>query len=197
LLLPPFFKNVSDLGIVEYYKAIIHAVGHNIMKVVLYHIPQFTGVPITFDVVKALHEEFPSTIIALKESEGNLAFTKRLVASIPNFKVFVGHERQIIEAVSSGGAGSICGIANVYPEFILSLYQLAKNTPYASNPDQLEKFFAAMGRLNFVAVFKAIMANRFGSKWMTVRPPLVPLTPGEVTSFLASLTQTKLESPKQ
>jgi len=159
----------------------------------LYHIPQFTGVPISHGVVKALHEEFPATVVGLKESEGNLAYAKQLITAFPNFKVFVGNERQIIEAVCAGGAGTICGVANVYPELVCSLFHSAKKSQSATNPEQLDKFFSAMGRLNFVAAFKAIMEKRHGELWKVVRPPLVPLDLIDATNFLEGLKQAKLE----
>ena len=52
LVLPPFFyKGVSDDGVVEYYKRVVEEVGDNNLKYILYHIPQVSGVNISFDVI--------------------------------------------------------------------------------------------------------------------------------------------------
>jgi 4-hydroxy-tetrahydrodipicolinate synthase len=199
LIAPPtFYKNNSEIGIINYYKTIITRIAvfdeSRKMKILLYHIPQFTGVPITHAVVKALHEEFPNTVIGLKESEGNISYAKELIKSFPNFKVFVGYERQMIEAVRSGGAGTICGLVNVYPDLICSLFKQAKTFPENSgNPPELDKFVSAMGKHNFVVAFKAIMESRNGNLWRVVRPPLSVLSETDAKQFIDALREAHLE----
>lgn len=189
---PTFFKNVSDEGVIAYYRAVITGISSEKIKVILYHIPQFTGVPITHAVVKTLLQEFPNTVVGIKESEGNISYSKLLVEQHPNFKVFVGNEKQIIEAVRFGGAGSICGIANLYPELICSLYKIGKE-PVGTNPEKLLSFFESMGKLNFVAAFKSIMEKRFGESWATLLPPLTPLTEQERVKFLSAIVSSGIE----
>lgn len=125
LIAPPFFyKSVSEEGVINFYKKIIRSVNHKELKILLYHIPQYSGVPITLNVIKTLTEEFPNTVIGIKESEGNLDFTKEILSTLKDFKVFVGNESHISEAVQLGAAGGISGIANAYPELICSLFDL-------------------------------------------------------------------------
>jgi len=199
LIAPPsYYKNNSELGIIDYYKAIITriAVFDELRKIriLLYHIPQFTGVPVTLGVVKALHEEFPNTVIGLKESEGNISYAKELIKTFPNFRVFVGHERHMMEAVRSGGAGTICGMVNVYPDLICSLFKQAKRfTENSVNPPELDKYCCASGKYNFVVAFKAIMASRSGNLWRVVRPPLSVLSETESKQFIDALREAHLE----
>ena len=73
LVLPPFFyKGVSDEGVIEYYKRVIEEVGNNELKYILYHIPQISGVPITFDIIEKLIKLYPNNVVGMKDSSGDL-----------------------------------------------------------------------------------------------------------------------------
>ncbi|MGZ3634037.1 MAG: dihydrodipicolinate synthase family protein, partial [Parachlamydiaceae bacterium] len=64
LVAPPcFFKNVTDEGIVSFYREVIQRIPDSRLRVILYHIPQYTGVPLTLNIVKTLCTEFPDTVI--------------------------------------------------------------------------------------------------------------------------------------
>ncbi len=187
LITPPsFFKHVSEEGVIAFYREIIQKVNDPNLRIILYHIPQFSGVPITLGIIAVLRQEFPEIVVGLKESEGNLAWMKRIIAAHPGFKVFVGNEKQIIEAVHCGAAGSICGIANLYPELICSLYFQGKQNSQ-ENPTQLNDFFEAMKGYHFISVFKAWMEKSKGEAWHCIRPPLLPLNTEQKNAFISKL----------
>ncbi len=170
LIAPPcFFKNVTEEGILTFYREVIRRIYNPKLQVILYHIPQFTGVPLTVNIVKTLCEEFPGIVIGLKESEGNLSFTKAILREVPQCKVFVGFEKQIPEAVKAGAAGSICGMANLWPELICSLCEKRELSP------EFEQKVRAIEKYPFIACFKAILAKK-SPDWELLRPPLVPLS---------------------
>lgn len=183
---PSFFKNVSEEGIIAYYREIIERVADPSFRLIVYHIPQFTGVPITLNIVKSLHREFPDTVIGIKETEGNLEFAKQIIEALPNLHVFVGNEKNIIEAASLGASGSICGMANLYPERICSLYQQGKKA-LCPNPREMDAFFEAMRDYPFIAAFKALMEHKKGSAWHALRPPLMPLSGKQRQDFIARI----------
>ena len=186
LICPPsFFKNVSEEGVIAFYREIIRRVDHPNLRIILYHIPQYSGVPITLKIAETLHSQFPNTVIGIKESEGNLPLAKAMIDQLPHFKVFVGSERQIIEATFYGAAGSICGLANLYPELICSLLSQGKQS-LRENPRELTAFFEARNGYPFISVCKAVMEKRRGSVWHALRPPLVPLTTEEKEAFFSA-----------
>lgn len=161
LLSPPcFYKNIAEAGVVAYYTHVIERVPE--AKILLYHIPQLTGISITCAIIKALTELFPENIVGIKESEGNPAFIKELINTFPRLKVFVGKEKLLSDAMQEGAAGAICGLANIYPEEIVSLYQ--------QKPCDLPEL--AKG-VHFIVALKAIMQSRRGKSWRLVRPPLI------------------------
>ncbi|MBX7066981.1 MAG: dihydrodipicolinate synthase family protein [Parachlamydiales bacterium] len=166
LICPPsFYKNVTDEGVIDYYRVILRSVPQ--IKMLLYHIPQYSGVPISIRTIRALREEFPKNVFGLKESEGNQPLVKEVVKSFPGFQVFVGKESQIIEAVHAGGAGSICGLANLFPELIVSLYGHS-----GPNPKELEEIVNQFRKNSFIPAAKAWLEKKTGESWKVVRPPL-------------------------
>lgn len=176
LIAPPFFyKNVSDAGVIAFYKKVIQEIDHPDLKILLYHIPQLSGVPITVNVIKALREEFPGRVIGLKESEGNLPLTKEILSSFPDFRVFVGHEVQISEAIQLGAAGGISGLANAYPELISSLYAYGKDQKQPNNNEQFQSIVKAVKEYPIFPAIKNLIEKQKGPAWHIVRPPLVPL----------------------
>lgn len=189
---PSFYKNIQDVGVLAYYRQLIERVAHQDLRLLLYHIPQYSGVPISLNVVKALSKEFPSIVVGIKESEGNLALTQAILQECPAFQVFVGNEKQIIESVHRGGSGSICGLANLYPEWICSLYLEGKRG-LLPNPPRLDALFQALQGLPFSAAAKAVMAQREGDHWLSVRPPLLPLDEKQRMALLAALEECGLE----
>jgi 4-hydroxy-tetrahydrodipicolinate synthase len=145
LVVPPFFyKQTTEAGVIAYYKALLQEVNDPNLKVILYHIPQFSGVSITLNIIKALSTEFPNQVIGIKESEGNFALTQEILRQLPDFKVFVGNELQLAEAVRLGAAGSICGMANSYPELVCSLYAYGKDSSLPNRQEEIEKKIAAV-----------------------------------------------------
>ena len=79
LMLPPFyFKNVSDDGVFAYYSEIIERVGSDKLGIYLYHIPQFTQVPITLSLIERLLKRYPNTVLGAKDSSGDWANSKAM-----------------------------------------------------------------------------------------------------------------------
>lgn len=189
LIVPPsFYKNIKDDGVIAYYREIIERVANPDLKVILYHIPQYSGISITINVIDRLVKEFPSTIIGIKESEGNLLFAKSIIDAFPKLQLFVGNERQIIASVNYGGAGAICGIANLYPELMVSLYNQGKIGPSPNRPE-LDALFHALKDLPFIPAAKAFMEHEIGEEWHALRAPLMPLSIEQRSLFLSKLAE--------
>ncbi len=189
LIAPPcVYKNPQEEGVIQFYRTLILKLNNPKLKILLYHIPQLTGVPITFNIIEQLITEFPEVIIGLKESESNLTYLKSLTTSFPTLQVFVGSETQLIEGLSHGAQGAICGLANCFPELIASLMKAKEN------PNELLDIAAARKGLHFVPAFKALVEHERGTIWHTLRPPLMPLTNLERSMYLSQIHKIKLEA---
>jgi 4-hydroxy-tetrahydrodipicolinate synthase len=177
---PSYYKNISDEGLLAFYQRIIEEVADPDFRIILYHFPKLSGVPITLKLIEQLREKYPSIVVALKESDGDFSLVQSAIENFSGFKVFVGNERQIAAAVRLGGAGTISGVANLYPELVCSLYK-------QGNQMALDPFFQALKQHPFIASAKALMAQRHGKAWATLRPPLAPLSAKDRQSFLKAL----------
>jgi len=176
LIVPPFFYNkVDDSGVIEFYRKIIQKTNHPDLKILLYHIPQYSGVPITINIIKKLREEFPNNVIGIKESEGNLSFAKEVLSTFPGFKVFVGNELHISETVQLGGAGAICGIVNAFPELICSLYEYGKDQQKSNKNEIVQNIVRSIKKYPSLPSIKNIVEKQKGTAWHVLRPPLIPL----------------------
>jgi 4-hydroxy-tetrahydrodipicolinate synthase len=170
LMMPPyFFKNVSDAGIISFYREVIQKVNHPDLKIFLYHIPQFSGVRISLDVIRKLHGEFPNTVIGMKESEGNFELVQAILKEFPHFQLLVGNETMIADAVCLGAAGGVSGIANICPQLICSLYKGKERQ------SEIEAFMRILGSHHFIPAIKSVLEQKKGASWSLLRPPLVPL----------------------
>ncbi len=172
---PSFYKNVQEEGVIAYYREVIRRTAWSKLKVILYHIPQYSGVPISLKTIESLRKEFPGIVMGIKESEGNLDFTKAILERFPGFKVFIGNESQISESVRSGGSGAICGLANLYPELICGLYERKKES------NNIDLIFQIIQGYPFISTAKACKG------WHFVRPPLVPLCLAEALDLQRKL----------
>lgn len=186
LVLPPFFfKDVSDDGVYASYARVIDGVADARLRLFLYHIPQVSGVPIADAVIARIAAAYPTQLAGVKDSECNLEHSLRLLASFPQLAIFVGFEPHLPAALAAGGAGTICGIANLYPRLIRRLFDQALVPDHREDLARVERFIAALEHYPLFAAFKALQAEQTGEPaWNALRPPLVPLDPGARSAWL-------------
>lgn len=179
LMMPPyFFKKVSDAGVIQFYREVIHKVNHPDLKIILYHIPQHSGVRISLEVIRTLTKEFPNTVIGMKESEGNFELVEGVLKEFPHFQLLVGNETMIADAVCLGAAGGVSGIANICPQLICSLYKGKERQ------SDIETLMALVKKQPFIPAAKTIMQQKKGASWGVLRPPLTALTLEQKLKFI-------------
>ncbi|MEO8537895.1 MAG: dihydrodipicolinate synthase family protein, partial [Betaproteobacteria bacterium] len=175
LVLPPFFwKDASDDGLFAWYASLIEQVADPRLKVFLYHLPQVSAVPLSVELVAKLAAAFPDVVVGVKDSEGNWAHTSALLARVPGLTIVVGHEPHVPKLMRAGGAGTICGVANIEPRLVRALVSPGVT---AGDEAKIARFIEIAFRQPFLAGFKSIMADRTGDpEWRRLRAPLVALT---------------------
>lgn len=195
LVLPPFFfKGVSDDGVYASYSRIVEGVGDDRLRLYLYHIPQVTGVPVSIDVIGRLAAAFPSTVAGIKDSSCDLDHEQALLRRFPNLDIFVGFEPHLLAAVAAGGAGTICGIANLYPRALRRLFDATDEAARRAELDRIGRLVALLDGYPLMPAFKAIQASIAADDgWLAVREPLVALDEGARRSLLAGLAGTGLD----
>ena len=188
LILPPFFfKDMSDDGLFAWYARVIETVGDPRLRVLLYHIPQVSGVPLSVDLVARLAAAFPGVVAGVKDSEGNWTNTSALLERVPSLAILVGHEPHLPRLLRAGGTGTICGVANAYPEIVRALLSPSVT---ASDEERIAKFISILFEYPFLSAFKAIIAAQTGDPgWRAVRPPWTDLPEDAQRALLGKLKE--------
>jgi 4-hydroxy-tetrahydrodipicolinate synthase len=191
LVLPPFFwKDAADDGLFDWYARLIEGVNHPRLRVYLYHIPQVTGVPLSVDLVARLASAFPGVVAGVKDSAGDWNNTAALLARVPQLAIMVGHEPDLPKLMRAGGAGTICGVANVYPAVVRALLSPGVT---AADEAHIATFLEIAFRQPLLPAFKAIVAERTGDPgWLGVRTPLRPLDDAQRSRLLQALARAEL-----
>jgi 4-hydroxy-tetrahydrodipicolinate synthase len=186
LVVPPFFfKDVSDEAVFAFFAQFVDAVNDPRLRLYLYHIPQFSGVPIRPGVVARLAESFPGVIAGVKDSAGDWSNTEQLLARAPSLDILVGHEPHLPKLMRAGGAGTICGVANVYPGIVRAL--LARDVQ-PEDDTRIQRFLDVLFRCPFLPAFKAIKAAQVDDAgWRTLRAPWLPLPDAQREDLLDAL----------
>ena len=196
LVLPPFFwKGVTDDGLYASYAKLIEGVADARLRLYLYHIPQVTAVPIPATVVARLCTAFPGAIAGLKDSAGDLDHSLAMRARFPDLAIFVGHEPHLHAMLAAGGAGTICGIANMFPQLMRKLFDGAGAADGDAALATIRRFIDIAVEYPLMPAFKALQAHLTGDgAWTAVRPPLAALPPSDRDALLDRLRRASIIS---
>lgn len=111
LQVTPYYNKTTQKGLVAHFTAIANAVS---IPIILYNVPSRTGVSISIETLKELAKV--ENIVAIKEASGNISYTARVAAEVPELYIYSGNDDMIIPIMSLGGKGVISVLANVMPE---------------------------------------------------------------------------------
>ena len=192
LVLPPFFwKGPTDEGLFDWYSQLIEGTRDPRLKVLLYHLPQVSAVPLSVDLIERLATTFPETVVGIKDSEGNWAHTSAILDRCPQLAVMVGHEPHLPRLMQAGGVGTICGVANLRADLVQALLT---GTVAADAEARIERFIRVAFSQPLMAGFKSMLADQLDDPgWRAVRAPLVALTDAQRRELRASLATAGLE----
>ena len=178
LVLPAFFyKNVSDEGVIQFYQRVVEEVGDNSVNYILYHIPQVSGVDITFEVIEKLTKLFPNNVVGMKDSSGNLENMLKLTKFFNNFSIFSGSDSLALKVCRSGGAGAITATTNISGKllhYILNNYKEGFNDENFQSLQRLqEQIRETLFTHEPVSALKAFLSVKNNKEqWNRVNPPL-------------------------
>jgi len=185
LLLPPFyFKGVSTEGLYRFYAGVIEGVADPRLRIILYHIPQTSQVPITHDLIERLMTDFPTTVVGLKDSSGDPANLAAMAERFPRLGVLVGADALMLPLLRMGGAGCITGTANLRAADLRTLWDLWADSARESEVSAAQDSIVAWRKLAVTypmqSTIKAMLARTRGNLgWLNLRPPLVALNAAE------------------
>ena len=183
LVLPPFYyKGVPDDGLVAYIDTLAKATQSKPIPLYLYHFPAMSGLPWHIALIERLLESYPSRIVGLKDSSGDMAFARAAAKVSPDFAVFPSTEACLIEARAGDFAGCISATANLNAD----LCQRAWTKGDAAALDAAVKIRKLFDGKPLVSGVKALLAHIHGDAGLArVRPPLAPLSAADRASVIA------------
>jgi 4-hydroxy-tetrahydrodipicolinate synthase len=196
LTLPPFYyKPVSDDGLFASYSEIIQRVGDSRLRLLLYHIPQNTGVPITFGLIEKLLKAYPETVVGIKDSAGDFGNMEAMCRTFPGFRVFSGSDAFLLDVLRAGGAGSITACNNVTAALSAEILAAWRAGEDADAPQgRLSAQRAAISAYPLIAALKELVAAKTGNAdWKRMRPPLEALSVSNSAALLDDLKKAGLE----
>ncbi len=167
----PFYRAETYL---QHYRAVADA---SPMPVLLYSVPQFTGIALETAEILALSEH--PNIIGIKDSSGVMQRVAEVVGGArPDFQVLTGGASVIYPAMAVGARGAILALAGALPEACAELFALVKAGKQEAAKELQLKLAQASKRIVSecgVAGVKYAMDLR-GYQGGVPRLPLLPLS---------------------
>jgi len=119
-VISPYFSGISQENLYDHFSSVAEAVD---LPILLYNIPARTGNNIDYTTVKKLAKY--ENIIGIKDSSGNFDNTLKYIENTdPRLSVLAGSDSLILWTLMAGGTGAISGCSNVFPELMVSIYEL-------------------------------------------------------------------------
>lgn len=185
---PHYFKPLLTPAALErHYLAVADA---SPVPVLLYSIPQYTGISVTADWVARLAAH--PNIGGIKDSSGNVQLVSEIVQQCPaEFSALVGSASTLFASLILGAAGGVLALACYLPEAAVELYQAAR----ARELDRAERLqFALLGASRHIAGELGPTGVKYAMDCVGYyggppRPPLLPLTEAQKKSVEAALAE--------
>jgi 4-hydroxy-2-oxoglutarate aldolase len=120
---PHYFKALLTPAALErHYLAVADA---SPLPVLIYSIPQYTGISVTADWVARLAAH--PNIVGIKDSSGNVQLVSEIIRQCPSeFSALVGSASTLFASLILGAAGGILALACYLPEAAVELYEAVR-----------------------------------------------------------------------
>jgi 4-hydroxy-tetrahydrodipicolinate synthase len=120
LVAPPFYYPTDQATVRAFYRRLA---ADSKLPVLLYNIPQFTKVVADPTTVAELATE--GTIAGIKDSSRDFEYFENVrlaTRHLVHFRMFTGSDTMLLASMAMGGAGTICGAANVAPAWVVRVF---------------------------------------------------------------------------
>jgi 4-hydroxy-tetrahydrodipicolinate synthase len=183
LVLPPFYyKGAPDDGLVAYIDTLLQATSAKPIPIYLYHFPAMSGLPWHVALIKRLLDSYPTRIVGLKDSSGDMAYAHSAAAVAPGFAVFPSTEAALIEARSGAFAGCISATANLNADLCARAWR-AGDAGALDAAVAIRKLFDGKPLVSGV---KALLAHIHGDPALArVKPPLAAFSAADRAAVFA------------
>ncbi|UCE43831.1 MAG: 4-hydroxy-tetrahydrodipicolinate synthase [Candidatus Bathyarchaeota archaeon] len=169
LVVTPFYLKPTDRGIYEHFYTIAN---ESDLPIILYNIPQCTGVWLTWQMVEDLADV--DNIVGLKDSSGELKYMLAVLEKVrTKINVMCGYDEVVLSALAAGASGAILASANVIPYKWVEIYELVGKGELEKARElqfSVQKLARIIARSGAVGTKEAL--NMMGLRVGPVRKPL-------------------------
>jgi 4-hydroxy-tetrahydrodipicolinate synthase len=199
LVLPPFFyPGIEPAALVAYVDALVERLAPQRVSLYLYHIPQNTKVPWPVEVVSELARKHGGLLRGIKDSSGDLAYSRAVVAAVPGLDVFPSSEATLFEARKDGFAGCISATTNLTAADSQLAWRHQGEPQGRDAVDRATAHRGILARQALVSSVKAALAVLYGeAQWARTCLPLLPRTAQQTQALAAELRAAGLPLPEQ
>jgi len=165
LIMPPAYYKYHDDGAYTFYANIVRQVPES--KIILYNFEKLSSFLFSAELVTKLANDFPTSILALKDSSYNLFQTLK----IPNFLIFPGSETKLLKGLELGCGGIISAICNVTAPLARKVYDDFYNKKKQTLNERLCEIRKVFDKNNLISGLHSFMSVE-NEKYKIVLPPL-------------------------
>jgi dihydrodipicolinate synthase/N-acetylneuraminate lyase len=159
---PPFyFRAAPTTGVAAFFREVLDRAE---MPVMLYHIPQVTGIPFSEELLDLIGDH--PRLAGVKDSSGNIEDLERLNRRFADRVYMVGTDRLVTACLKAGGSGSISAGASVAPALVAAAHR---------GETEQRRLDGVRGLLESYGLGPSVKAilRRCGMGEYATRPPLV------------------------
>ncbi|WP_127901686.1 dihydrodipicolinate synthase family protein [Solirhodobacter olei] len=174
MVLPSFFYGaVGDAGQARFFGELIEGLADPRLRVLLYNIPQNSGVAVTPALAARLNAAYPETVVAYKDSSGDWENTRSVISAVPGISVFPGSESFLSKGLAAGGGGCISATVNLNAAAIRAVYDGTRaGRDVTEAEDRMKAVRLAAQAAGLIGGIKAVLAVRTGDRrWLNLRAP--------------------------
>jgi 4-hydroxy-tetrahydrodipicolinate synthase len=189
MVLPPYFEGPSMDGVHWHFESVARAVE---LPIVVYNIPQHSGIDITPEVFAKLLKI--DHIRYIKDSTGSLVRIQQLVAT--GGGVFNGADPIAFQGMLAGAVGAIWGAVNAMPKEAVRLFNLVEERHLTEAADLWQKMLPAQLFFWTHPYNPSIKAatNLMGRKIGDCRKPQLTLREAEMAELREALAPLQMPS---
>lgn len=150
---PPYYYPTGQPELIEYFEKLTREIR---LPLFLYNMPLHTKTILEPDTVRIIASD--EKIVGLKDSSANMAYFRLLQYAMrdhPEFKLFVGPEEILADAVVLGADGGVNGGSNLFPELYVELYDAAVARDYGKIKALQEKVLLVSSHIYSVGRFSS------------------------------------------
>lgn len=141
---PPYYFPLGQPELIEWMQQLLPDLP---LPVYLYNMPQMTKIQFEPETIRQLTQL--EGIVGLKDSSGDLNYYGQVVEvakTRPDWRVFVGYEHLLVDALRSGGHGGVNAGAQIDPGLLVGLYEATLRGDHAT-VDKLQARLLKLGEI--------------------------------------------------